>query len=477
MPGRILILDSVAINRVVLRVKLAAACYETFQAETLAEALRVAKAARPDILLFSAAAPGVDPARLVSRFKTLMPGHIIAIMMIEAGSAPASPEAALAAGIDEVLPRTCEDAFLTARLRAVFRALEERRELQAHEYETRLLGFAEAAAAAPGRRRVALVGSHVTGEPDRLSDAISGLADANIERRTAREALGASGKGADGYVISDAGLDGDGCRGLIADLRSQTQGREAAIIVLTDGPSAQERAAAALDMGADDVLLPDASRAEIAIRVGRQLDRRASLRRQRLGLEAGMRAALTDPLTGLWNRRYALPRLGAWRASVAKNSRPLAVMIADIDRFKAVNDRFGHPFGDRVIAEVATCLSSAAGPESLVARLGGEEFLIAMQDTGSAEAIQAAEGLRRAVDACGVLADFGAAPEVVRVSVSIGCAILTVSDAADVDTGTLISRADDALYAAKDAGRGRVVCMSMADARDRAFRRLPTGTG
>lgn len=96
MPGRILILDSVAINRVVLRVKLAAACYETFQAETLAEALRVAKAARPDILLFSAAAPGVDPARLVSRFKTLMPGHIIAIMMIEAGSAPASPEAALA---------------------------------------------------------------------------------------------------------------------------------------------------------------------------------------------------------------------------------------------------------------------------------------------------------------------------------------------------------------------------------------------
>ena len=132
---------------------------------------------------------------------------------------------------------------------------------------------------------------------------------------------------------------------------------------------------------------------------------------------------------------------------------PLAVMLLDIDHFKAVNDRWGHGGGDRVLAGVALRLRAWLPEEALVARIGGEEFLVALPDTGAAEARAWADGLRARVRARPFPLDLPHGAEV-RVTVSVGVAAAAGPHAAEASD--LIARADAALYRAKNAGRDAV---------------------
>jgi diguanylate cyclase (GGDEF)-like protein len=160
-------------------------------------------------------------------------------------------------------------------------------------------------------------------------------------------------------------------------------------------------------------------------------------------------AALTDPLTGLPNRRSICDRLAEeWKSSSVSNA-PLTAMMVDIDAFKRVNDLHGHEVGDLVLKAVAEVLRSNARQGEDVARLGGEEFLVLCPNTGAAQAAIGAERLREAVEA-----------HVVRsggfqghVTVSLGVAERT-ADTQHIDE--LLRAADDAVYAAKSAGRNQV---------------------
>ncbi|WP_432830291.1 GGDEF domain-containing protein [Dactylosporangium sp. CA-092794] len=158
------------------------------------------------------------------------------------------------------------------------------------------------------------------------------------------------------------------------------------------------------------------------------------------------RLAVTDALTGLRTRRAFEERLRGRRPG-----RPVAVVLLDIDHFKRVNDAFGHPAGDAVLREVACRLRAQAGPEVTVARYGGEEFALLVPNASGADAAGLAERLRAAVGADPV--DLGGG--VLRdVTVSGGTAVLP-ADTAEPDE--LVLLADRALYAAKRAGRDRVV--------------------
>lgn len=152
--------------------------------------------------------------------------------------------------------------------------------------------------------------------------------------------------------------------------------------------------------------------------------------------------ARSDPLTGAWRRWYGEVRL----AELAEGGAVVAACIVDIDHFKRVNDTHGHAGGDRVLAAVAKALAGAVRSEDLVARLGGEEFLVLLPATPPAGAAQVAERLRQSVAALEVL------PERVTVSVGVACC------RRDESAGELVERADKALYRAKSAGRDRVEC-------------------
>lgn len=166
-------------------------------------------------------------------------------------------------------------------------------------------------------------------------------------------------------------------------------------------------------------------------------------RQQRTSAELA-RAAQTDPLTGALNRRALAPRLAELIAEAAERRTDLTVVTFDLDHFKQVNDSHGHLVGDQVLTAAVGALATSARTADLVARVGGEEFLVVLPGANAAQAVQFAARAAAAIRA-------GTSPPV-----SVSAGICSLSDDV-VDEDTLLRCADRALYVAKDEGRGRSV--------------------
>jgi diguanylate cyclase (GGDEF)-like protein len=173
------------------------------------------------------------------------------------------------------------------------------------------------------------------------------------------------------------------------------------------------------------------------------------------------RLATTDPLTGLANRRYLLAELDREWQRIARTRQPLSVLMVDLDHFKAINDRYGHSAGDEVLVALASRCKRRLRTIDLCGRVGGEEFVVLLPETGADGAMATAERLRAEVGSTPIATAGGS----VRVTISIGVA---VHDPRAVPTGPapdeaverpaqeLLQRADRALYRAKAEGRNRV---------------------
>jgi diguanylate cyclase (GGDEF)-like protein len=155
--------------------------------------------------------------------------------------------------------------------------------------------------------------------------------------------------------------------------------------------------------------------------------------------------AITDTLTGLWNRRHFEERVGHEIIKANRYKQPLSVLIFDIDHFKSVNDSYGHLVGDRVLVELCKMARQHTRDSDLLARWGGEEFIMLMPNTGPNEAMAVTEKLR-ANFASHHFADAG------RITASFGIAPYQPGESVD----HWISRADAALYEAKQEGRNTV---------------------
>jgi diguanylate cyclase (GGDEF)-like protein/PAS domain S-box-containing protein len=161
--------------------------------------------------------------------------------------------------------------------------------------------------------------------------------------------------------------------------------------------------------------------------------------------------AITDPLTGVWNRRHGEQLFNADLSEARRYGPALTMLMLDVDRFKAVNDNYGHQVGDFVLVEVTRRLTANLRPSDVLARWGGDEFLIVMRHCTIAEGVQLAEKLRSLV------ADT-AFDTVGQVTVSIGAAELHSDD----DLASWLGRADAAVYEAKSMGRNSVHAVANA---------------
>jgi two-component system cell cycle response regulator len=276
-------------------------------------------------------------------------------------------------------------------------------------------------------------------------------------------------------LVTDWNLPGISGLELVRTLRQSELGARVHVILLA-AREEERRILEAFDDGVDEVLMrpcePRILRARVraAQRVVALNEHVAALLREReaqLGqLTIASRklqsAAVTDALTGLHNRRYALELLERDLPKALEQGRSLALIMIDIDRFKAVNDRFGHDVGDRVLRAVADVLRGGVRRADVVCRLGGEEFLVICPDTALAGAAQLAERLR-CLCAEQVIETGGFDGSV---TLSLGVAELEPG-CAGVDA--LLKRADERVYLAKQAGRDRVVA---ADAPAAARRRV-----
>jgi diguanylate cyclase (GGDEF)-like protein len=160
-------------------------------------------------------------------------------------------------------------------------------------------------------------------------------------------------------------------------------------------------------------------------------------------------ASHSDYLTGLPNRLDMYKRLDAERARTARHGKPFALIMADIDRFKEINDTFGHDLGDKVLVTIARTFSGNLRSEDSCARWGGEEFLILLPETGEDDALTVAERLRGLTENLAL----ESGTSVIRATISLG--ITEYVGGENIDS--CIKRADDALYRAKNSGRNRSI--------------------
>jgi diguanylate cyclase len=170
-------------------------------------------------------------------------------------------------------------------------------------------------------------------------------------------------------------------------------------------------------------------------------------------LEAIRAESLTDPLTGLGNRKYFDRSIDAAVQNALANGEPLTLLMFDIDHFKSFNDSYGHLTGDQVLRLVGMSLKQSIKGRDITARYGGEEFAVVLPNTALRQALTVADNIRRAVMAK-ELKKKSTGEILGRVTISVGVSLLKSDD----DTDSLIERADACLYAAKRNGRNRVIC-------------------
>jgi len=452
MTGRILVVDDVATNRIVMKVKLTAACYAVDQADCGTAALAAARSTPPDLILLDVLMPDMSGLEVCRRLKADPDTADIPVILITALADRDSKMAGLEAGADDFLTKPVDEVTLLARVRSLLRARDTARELTQRGEPA--LGFAEAAtgfAAKDRPGRIALVAPGPKGAvlwKTALDDRVAGEV-AILPRDAALGGFGTDDAHApDVFVIAaDLSHRNEGLR-LLSDLRSRLATRNAAaVMILPEGDS--ERAAIALDLGAHDILYEPVDAQELAIRIRAQLGRKRQADRLRASVQAGLDMAVTDSLTGLRNRRYGMFQLSQM---LALPERRLAVMLLDIDHFKQVNDTHGHFVGDQVLTLVARRLRAQVRAGDLLARIGGEEFLVALPDSDRTTALARAEQLRAAIAG----QPFVVGGETPPLSVTLSVGIALAAPGAAETAQSLLDRADTALYGAKAHGRDQV---------------------
>lgn len=264
-----------------------------------------------------------------------------------------------------------------------------------------------------------------------------------IEARNGAEAFDKARTHRPEVILLDVEMPVLGGFDALARMRDDPLTAEIPVVFLT-GIDDSATAARGLACGAHDYLRKPFDPIELLARVGaaqRTKRLQDELRRRN---EQLVRLASTDSLTGIHNRRHAAEQLTRLISRSRRHGTALSVLLLDIDHFKLINDTFGHGTGDTVLKEVATRLASRLRAEDLLARWGGEEFLVLAPDISSAGAGALAESLRQIVARAPCLLDRGP----LSVTISGGW---TTWDGGGPDA--LIRAADEALYAAKSAGR------------------------
>jgi two-component system, cell cycle response regulator len=453
VTARILIAEGSATSRISLKVRLSGACYEVLTAATGDDLLSQLRQGRPDLILLG---PGFSGLRLADAF------HLVSV------ERPRTPVLVLAdgerrvealqAGAAAVLDPRVAEQMLLARVRGLLRDAEAD-DAPDFALAEDAGGFVHAPSG-----NVVLVADQ-PGRAQRWRHILQPRLNCRFAIASPDETLSAAahGDGADLYIIAaDIEQKGDGLR-LLSELRSRNGSKEAGFAVLV-APEREELCAIALDLGAGEVLPLDPTEdnnAEIAaLALRNQLDRKRRADSRRQEMKRNMAWAMSDPLTGLHNRRYAMPRLAEIARSAMRRQDGFAVMALDLDRFKAINDNFGHAAGDAVLCDIARRVEGIVASQGLTARLGGEEFLVVLPHATEADAFRLAEEIRQEVETHPTLLPPISGGGKVQATLSIGVAFEQAPfciSRPDILAEIALERADRAMIAAKSLGRNRVL--------------------
>jgi two-component system cell cycle response regulator len=460
MSARVLVVDDVLPNVKLLAAKLTREYFDVVTANSGPEALERIKAQHPDIVLLDVMMPGMDGFEVCERIRADPATMHIPVIMVTALSDATDRVRGLEAGADDFLTKPVNDVALFARVRSLVRLKMMMDEWRLRESTSGQLGMLVSTDSvqtqtAEGARVLVVEDSAI--DLDKINETLA--RDRNMVTDTDSCAAGlelALREEFDLIIVSLTLMREDGLR-LCSQLRSQERSRQIPILLLADETD-MDRVAKGLELGANDYLIKPIDRNELLARTRTQVRRKRYQDKLRANYEQSLSMALTDSLTGLFNRRYLSAHLPRLLDRSGGNAKPVSVLMFDIDHFKVVNDSWGHGVGDEVLKEVAGRASRNLRNFDLVARLGGEEFVVIMPDTDMTHAMLVAERLRKRIAETSF--EVTAPVQKIDVTISIGVAVTDgrLDAEGKPESGEqLLRRADMALYQAKRAGRNRVV--------------------
>ncbi len=456
MTARILVVDDIPANVKLLEVRLVAEYFEVLTASDGFQALEICDKEKVDVILLDIMMPGMDGFEVCKKLKANPETAHIPVVMVTALDQASDRVRGLEAGADDFLTKPVNDVQLMTRVKSLVRLKTLTDELRLRAATTRNIGMEEVLA--NGRIGMAelpkiLLLDERPSSYERIQTMLQGSATVDVETDPQAGFFKAAEKDYSTVIIS-TGFSGYDPLRICSQLRSLDRTRFLPIILISE-PGEDDRILRALDLGINDYLVRPIDKQELVARLRTQVRRKHYNDELRANVTQTIEMAVTDGLTGLHNRRYLDSHLQSLFDRAVARSQPLSVMITDIDRFKVINDTYGHDGGDEVLREFSRRLRKNVRGIDLACRYGGEEFVIVMPETEPHVAHQVAERIRQHIETEPFMVSGGARQVNVTTSAgvaSIGERISTVAD--------LLKEADTALYEAKAGGRNKVVAIA-----------------
>lgn len=452
MTARILVVDDILPNVKLLEAKLTSEYYDVVTAMNGEEALKQAAETNPDLILLDIMMPGMDGFEVCTRLKANPALSHIPVVMITALTDSHDRVKGLEAGADDFLSKPVNDVALMARVRSLVRLKMAIDEWRARETTATQLGVITQNDDDTNKEldpATVLLVEDMDFEINKIKDTIESKGHTLDIVPTGMEAIKKTNEQSYDLLVISLNLENEDGVKLCSHLRSNEKTRNTPILMI-GGEDDLEKIARGLEIGAHDYIVRPVDRNELIARMVTQVKRKRFQERLRSSYEVSLSMALTDTLTGLYNRRYFEVHLQKLLENSKESGKPLAVVYTDIDHFKNVNDTYGHTVGDEVLQVFSKRLTEKLRSFDLVARLGGEEFVAVLPDTDEKTAHLIAERLRRAI----AEETFNTSHEKpLEITTSIGGVI--VEDPNQTIT-QLLERADAQLYEAKHNGRNTV---------------------
>lgn len=453
MTARILVVDDIPANVKLLEARLVAEYFDVLTAADGYEALAICDRNQVDIILLDVMMPGLNGFEVCERLKANPKTSHIPVVMVTALDQPADRVRGLKAGADDFLTKPVNDLQLISRVKSLLRLKTLSDELRIRAETAQTMGMDDLLRAGEGRAedagQILLVDGRANSQ-ERIIKTLKPIADVTAISDP-QAALFEAAENAFELVIVNTNFDDYDPLRLCSQFRSLERTRFLPILIITE-QGADDMVIRALDLGVNDYIIRPLDPNELVARSLTQIRRKRFNDRLRASVKHTIELAVTDALTGLNNRRYLDNHLNVLFNRSMARGKPLSVLITDIDRFKQVNDTYGHDAGDEVLKEFANRIRSTVRGADLACRYGGEEFVVVMPDTSPEVAAAVAERLRASIEDNSFT--LKSAGEELKVTASFGIASRQSSV---LTPDQLMKQADLALYEAKNTGRNRVV--------------------
>lgn len=456
MTAKILVVDDVPSNVKLLKAKLTAEYYTVITASDGEEAMDLVAKQQPDIILLDVMMPKMNGFEVCKQLKSDPLTTHIPIVMVTALHDTQDRVQGINAGADDFLTKPINETALSARIKSLTR-------LKMVVDELRLRGETNAEVGGVTENYIMDYSNQICDVSILVIDEDVFQAEQiyKILKQRFRlikilsdpiEALRVGVKDNYDLIISDIHFaKTDGLR-LCSEFRSKLETRYTPILILSEDYD-KDNLVKALNVGANDYLTVPLDEGELIARVNSQVKRKRYQDALRMNLFNNAEMSIKDPLTNCYNRRYFDTHLKNIVKDSIEKDRRLSLMMLDIDYFKMVNDDFGHNAGDELLKQIQKRISENIRITDLLARFGGEEFVIVMPDTSISSAHIIAERIRKVIAKEHFVLSDKNTPH--NITVSIGIAEMANSDLENIKL--FIERADQCLYKAKNIGRNRVV--------------------